>query len=151
MTDQIDVELIPLDPRLKLAYATQGSAGVDLPAMIDAPLTISPGQRIKIGGGFKIHIRPRPGQRAMAVIAPRSGLGSRGLVVGNTIGVIDEDYQGEVGLTLFNSGQEPITIQPGDRILQMLFVPVLQASFRVVDAFSSSTERGEGGFGHTGT
>lgn len=150
MSDQIDVELIPLDSRLKLAYATPGSAGVDLPAMIDEPLTISPNERVRIGGGFKIHIKPRPGQKAMAVIAPRSGLGSRGLVVGNTIGVIDEDYQGEVGLVLFNSGQEPITIQPGDRIFQMLFVPVLQASFQVVDSFSASTERGEGGFGHSG-
>lgn len=151
MTNKVNVELIPLDPRLKLAYATQGSAGVDLPAMIHEPLTIHPGERVKIGGGFKIHIRPHPGQRVMAVIAPRSGLGSKGLVVGNTIGVIDEDYQGEVGLTLFNSGKDAITIQPADRILQMLFVPVLQASFQVVESFSSSTERGEGGFGHTGT
>lgn len=150
MSPEIDVEIIALDPRLSLAYATPDSAGVDLPAMIDEPLTLEPGERRKIGGGFKIHAQVSPGHRVMAMVAPRSGLGSRGLVIGNTIGIIDQDYQGEVGLTLFNSGKEPITIMPQERIMQMVFLPVLRANFRTVSEFSHTTERGEGGFGHTG-
>ena len=150
MDSVVDVDLIALDPRLKLGYATEDSAGVDLPAMIDEPLTLKPGERRKVGGGFKIHARVKSGQRVVAVVAPRSGLGSRGLVIGNTIGIIDQDYQGEVGLTLFNSGKEDITISPGDRIMQMVFLPVLRANFRMVSEFSSDTRRGEGGFGSTG-
>jgi dUTP pyrophosphatase len=147
----LTVDLLPTDTRLALTYATEHSAGVDLPAMIQEPLTLQPGERRKIGGGFKMHIRLGEGQLAAAIVAPRSGLGSKGLVIGNTIGLIDADYQGEVGLTLFNSGNEAITIAPGDRIMQMFFIPVLRAQFRVVDAFEETTARGEGGFGHTGT
>lgn len=150
MNSVVDVDLIALDPRLKLGYATEDSAGVDLPAMIDESITLKPGERRKIGGGFRIHARVEPGQRVMAMVAPRSGLGSRGLVIGNTIGIIDQDYQGEVGLTLFNSGSEDITINPGDRIMQMVFLPVLRANFRMVSGFSAATGRGEGGFGSTG-
>lgn len=150
MTSRLRVEIIPTDPRLSLRYATEHSAAVDLPAMIDEPLTLEPGQRKKIGAGFRMHIQLPPGQVVTAIIAPRSGLGSKGLVIGNTIGIIDADYQGEVGLVLFNSGDEPLTIAPGERIMQMLFVPVFQASFEIVEAFSSITARGEGGFGSTG-
>ena len=146
----LNVDLLSLDPRLQLAYATAQSAAVDLPAMIDEPFTLAPGERRKIGGGFKMHIQLPDNQLAAAVVVPRSGLGSRGLVVGNTLGLIDADYQGELGLTLFNSGSEPITISPGDRILQMFFIPVLRANFVSVTSFSSTTERGEGGFGSTG-
>lgn len=150
MKPHIEVELIPLDARLVLDYATEQSAAVDLPAMIDEPLTIAPGERKKIGGGFKMHIQLGEGQLAAAIVAPRSGLGSRGLVIGNTIGLIDADYQGELGLTLFNSGSEPITIEPGDRIMQMFFIPVLRAHFTEVKRFKQTTRRGEGGFGSTG-
>lgn len=151
MKTHLDVELIPLDPRLVLNYATEQSAAVDLPAMIDEPLTLMPGERKKIGGGFKMHIKLGEGQLAAAIVAPRSGLGSKGLVVGNTIGLIDADYQGEVGLTLFNSGNEPITINPGERVLQMFFMPVFRAQFSIVERFTEKTARGEGGFGSTGT
>lgn len=150
MTHLLSVDLLPLDERLRLSYATDQAAGVDLPAMINEPLTLAPGERRKIGGGFKMHIRLGEGQRAAAIVAPRSGLGSRGLVIGNTIGLIDADYQGELGLTLFNNGPDPITIEPGDRIMQMFFIPVLRAQFRVVDSFEEATARGEGGFGSTG-
>lgn len=150
MKTHLDIDLLPLDARLALNYATEHSAAVDLPAMIDEPLTLAPGERRKIGGGFKMHIKLGQGQLAAAIVAPRSGLGSRGLVVGNTIGLIDADYQGEVGLTLFNSGSEPITINPEDRIMQMFFIPVLRAQFNKVEEFSETTQRGEGGFGSTG-
>ena len=150
MTHQLSVDLLPLDERLALSYATDQAAGVDLPAMIESPLTLAPGERMKIGGGFKMHIRLGEGQLAAAIVAPRSGLGSRGLVIGNTIGLIDADYQGEVGLMLFNSGKEPITIEPGDRIMQMFFIPVLRANFKTVTTFEETTGRGEGGFGSTG-
>ena len=146
----LHVDLLTLDPRLKLTYATAQSAAVDLPAMIDEPLTLQPGERRKIGGRFKMHIQLPDNQLAAAVIVPRSGLGARGLVVANTLGLIDADYQGELGLTLFNSGSDPITIEPGDRVLQMFFIPVLRANFVEVTEFASATERGEGGFGSTG-
>lgn len=146
----LQVELLSTDSRLKLAYATDQSAGVDLPAMIDEPLTLQPGERKKIGGGFKMHIQLEPGQCAAAIVAPRSGLGSRGLIISNTIGLIDADYQGELGLVLFNNGDEPITIEPCDRIMQMFFIPVLRAQFKPVTEFSAVTGRGEGGFGSTG-
>lgn len=146
----LQVELLSTDSRLKLAYATDQSAGVDLPAMIDEPLTLQPGERKKIGGGFKMHIQLESGQCAAAIVAPRSGLGSRGLIISNTIGLIDADYQGELGLVLFNNGDEPITIEPCDRIMQMFFIPVLRANFIPVTEFSTKTGRGEGGFGHTG-
>lgn len=146
----LQVELLSTDPRLKLAYATAEAAAVDLPAMIEQPLTLQPGERIKIGAGFKMHLQVPEGQCAAAIIAPRSGLGSKGLVISNTIGLIDADYQGELGLTLFNNGAEPITIAPEDRIMQMFFIPVLRAKFVHVVAFSKTTERGEGGFGSTG-
>ena len=147
----LHVDLLSLDPRLNLHYASAHAAGVDLPAMIETPLTLQPGERCKIGAGFKMHIRLPEGTLAAAVVLPRSGLGAAGLVIGNTVGLIDADYQGELGLVLFNSGLAPITIQPGDRIMQMVFLPVLRAQFRMVETFEQATDRAEGGFGSTGS
>ena len=126
---------------------TPGSAGVDLRACLDEPVTLAPGETILIGTGIAIHLED-PGFCAM--ILPRSGLGHRGLVLGNLVGLIDSDYQGELKISTWNRGQEPQTIEPGDRIAQMVITPVTQPTFIEVDDFESSS-RGEGGFGHTGT
>lgn len=126
---------------------TPGSAGVDLRACLDEPVTLAPGETILIGTGIAIHLED-PGFCAM--ILPRSGLGHRGLVLGNLVGLIDSDYQGELKISTWNRGQEPQTIEPGDRIAQMVITPVIQPTFIEVDDFESSS-RGEGGFGHTGT
>ena len=126
---------------------TPGSAGVDLRACLDEPVTLAPDETILIGTGIAIHLED-PGFCAM--ILPRSGLGHRGLVLGNLVGLIDSDYQGELKISTWNRGQEPQTIEPGDRIAQMVITPVIQPTFIEVDDFESSS-RGEGGFGHTGT
>jgi len=141
-----------LDPRVGTNWpipevGTPGSAGVDLRACLDEPVTLAPGETILIGTGIAIHLED-PGFCAM--ILPRSGLGHRGLVLGNLIGLIDSDYQGELKISIWNRGQEPQTIEPGDRIAQMVITPVIQPTFIEVDDFESSS-RGEGGFGHTGT
>jgi len=141
-----------LDPRVGTNWpipevGTPGSAGVDLRACLDDPVTLAPGETILIGTGIAIHLED-PGFCAM--ILPRSGLGHRGLVLGNLIGLIDSDYQGELKISTWNRGQEPQTIEPGDRIAQMVITPVIQPTFIEVDDFESSS-RGEGGFGHTGT
>ena len=141
-----------LDPRVGTNWpipevGTAGSAGVDLRACLDEPVTLAPGETILIGTGIAIHLED-PGFCAM--ILPRSGLGHRGLVLGNLIGLIDSDYQGELKISTWNRGQEPQTIEPGDRIAQMVITPVIQPTFIEVDDFESSS-RGEGGFGHTGT
>ena len=141
-----------LDPRVGTNWpipevGTPGSAGVDLRACLDEPVTLAPGETILIGTGIAIHLED-PGFCAM--ILPRSGLGHRGLVLGNLIGLIDSDYQGELKISTWNRGQEPQTIEPGDRIAQMVITPVIQPTFIEVDDFKSSS-RGEGGFGHTGT
>lgn len=148
-----EVELKILDPRLGNefplpAYATPGSAGMDLRAMLDAPLALAPGDSALVPSGIAIHI----GDPALcAVVLPRSGLGHRhGLVLGNLVGLIDADYQGPLMISCWNRGNGPFTIAPGDRIAQLVFMPVAQVGFRVVQAFEAST-RGEGGFGHTGT
>jgi dUTP pyrophosphatase len=139
-----------LDPRLAgnlPAYATGGSAGLDLRACIDAPLTLAPGQTLMISTGMAIHIAD-PGYAAM--ILPRSGLGSKsGIVLGNLVGLIDSDYQGPLMCAMWNRGQADFTLQPMDRIAQMIIVPVLQVGFDVVEEFTAS-ERGAGGFGSTG-
>ena len=144
----IDVRV--LDPRLASelpAYATPGSAGLDLRACVDAPLLIEPGQTVLIPTGLAIHIGD-PGLAAM--ILPRSGLGHKhGIVLGNLVGLIDSDYQGPLMVSCWNRGSAPFTVQPLDRIAQLVIVPVVQASFRVVSAFGAS-DRGEGGFGSTG-
>ena len=141
-----------LDPRVGTNWpipevGTPGSAGVDLRACLDEPVILAPGETILIGTGIAIHLED-PGFCAM--ILPRSGLGHRGLVLGNLVGLIDSDYQGELKISTWNRGQEPQTIEPGDRIAQMVITPVIQPIFIEVDDFESSS-RGEGGFGHTGT
>ena len=141
-----------LDPRVGTNWpipevGTPGSAGVDLRACLDEPVTLAPGETILIGTGIAIHLED-PGFCAM--ILPGSGRGHRGLVLGNLVGLIDSDYQGELKISTWNRGQEPQTIEPGDRIAQMVITPVIQPTFIEVDDFESSS-RGEGGFGHTGT
>lgn len=147
-----EIELKVLDPRVGEAFplpehATDGAAGVDLRACLDTPLTLHPGETRLIGTGIAIHI----GDKGLAaVLLPRSGLGHKhGIVLGNLVGLIDSDYQGEVMVSCWNRGEDTFTIQPGERIAQMVFVPVVQARFRVVGEFESS-ERGGGGFGSSG-
>ncbi|MEW6023955.1 MAG: dUTP diphosphatase [Pseudomonadota bacterium] len=144
----IDVKI--LDPRMKEllpAYATPGSAGLDLRACIDAPLVIEPGQTVLIPTGLAIHVAD-PGYAAM--ILPRSGLGHKnGIVLGNLVGLIDSDYQGQLMVSTWNRGHASFTLQPLDRLAQLVIVPVLQVGFNVVEEFASS-ERGAGGFGSTG-
>lgn len=129
-------------------YATTGSAGLDLRACIDSALEISPGHTELIPTGMAIHIAD-PGYAAM--ILPRSGLGHKhGIVLGNLVGLIDSDYQGQLFISCWNRGQALFTIQPGERIAQLVIVPVVQAQFEVVNDFTNS-DRAAGGFGHTGT
>ena len=144
------IDLKVLDPRMAEclpAYATAGSAGLDLRACTEGPLVIEPGQAMLIPTGIAIHIAD-PGLAAM--ILPRSGLGHKhGIVLGNLVGLIDSDYQGPLMVSCWNRGQTAFTVQPMDRIAQLVIVPVVQARFRQVQDFGAS-ERGEGGFGSTG-
>jgi dUTP pyrophosphatase len=144
----IDVKV--LDPRMAEqlpTYATAGSAGLDLRACLEAPLVLEPGQSQLIPTGISIHIGD-PGLAAM--ILPRSGLGHKhGIVLGNLVGLIDSDYQGPLMVSCWNRGQAAFTVQPMERIAQLVIVPVVQASFRVVEEFGAS-DRGQGGFGSTG-
>ncbi|GAB3790953.1 dUTP diphosphatase [Dyella agri] len=148
----LDVELKILDPRLGDSIplpepATTGSAGMDLRAALDAPLTLAPGDSALVPSGIAIHIGD-PGW--CALIVPRSGLGHKqGLVMGNLVGVIDADYQGPLMISCWNRGREPVTIGVGDRIAQLLLVPVAQARLNIVAEFAPSA-RGGGGFGSTG-
>lgn len=147
------IELKILDSRIGSefplpAYATLGSAGMDLRAMIDTTMTIAPGETQLIPTGIAIHVAD-PG--LAAVILPRSGLGHKhGIVLGNLVGLIDSDYQGPLMVSCWNRGDTPFTLEMGDRLAQLVFVPVVQAQFKLVDEFDSS-DRGEGGFGHSGT
>ena len=128
-------------------YATEGSAGLDLCACIDETLTINPGDTILISAGFAIHIADKS---FAAMLLPRSGLGHKfGIVLGNLTGLIDSDYQGEIFVSCWNRGNTLFKINPGDRIAQMIIVPVAQPDFEFVDSFNE-TIRGSGGFGHTG-
>lgn len=128
-------------------YATAGSAGMDLRACIDTPLTIEPGQTHLIPTGVSIYIED-PGLCAM--LLPRSGLGHKhGIVLGNLVGLIDPDYQGQLFVSCWNRGNKPFTVELGERIAQMVIVPVVRAHFEIVDDFTESL-RGTGGFGHTG-
>ena len=146
------VQLRTLDPRLGREiplpeYATEGSAGLDLRACLDGPTSVAPGETLLVSTGLAIHLAD-PGYAA--VIVPRSGLGHRhGIVLGNLVGLIDSDYQGEILISCWNRGHEPYVVEPGERIAQLVVVPVARARFELVDAFSE-TERGSGGFGHTG-
>ena len=142
-----------LDPRVGQEfplphYATPGSAGLDLRACLDAPLTIAPGETHLIPTGIAIHLDD---PRLAAVLLPRSGLGHKhGIVLGNLVGLIDSDYQGELMVSTWNRGSTAFTLNPLERIAQLVIVPVVQARFEVVDDFEAS-ERGAGGFGSTGT
>jgi dUTP pyrophosphatase len=129
------------------SYATQGSAGLDLRAMLKEPLYIQPGETVLIPTGLAIHIAD-PGLAAL--ILPRSGLGHKhGIVLGNLVGLIDSDYQGELMVSCWNRSPSAFTLEVGERLAQLVLVPVVQARFELVDEFGSSS-RGEGGFGHTG-
>ena len=128
-------------------YATDGAAGLDMRACVDEPLEVNPGDTHLIPTGIAIHIGD-PG--LAAVLLPRSGLGHKhGIVLGNLVGLIDSDYQGQVFVSCWNRGDEAFTVNPGERIAQMVFVPVVRTQFEVVESFNASS-RGEGGFGHSG-
>ena len=150
MKKTIDLKII--DPRIGddfnlPEYQTDGSAGVDLQACIDQTVSIQPGDTELIPSGIAIHIKD---PSLAAVLLPRSGLGhKKGLVLGNLVGLIDSDYQGQVFISCWNRGSNQIDIEPGMRIAQMVFLPVEQVNFNVVEDFNES-ERGSGGFGHTG-
>ncbi|MES2000138.1 MAG: dUTP diphosphatase [Pseudomonadota bacterium] len=148
MSRQIDIKL--LDARLRdflPGYATPGAAGIDLRACIDAPISLAPGQTELVPAGMAIHIGAPD---LAAVILPRSGLGHKhGIVLGNLVGLIDSDYQGQLFISVWNRGQETFVINPLERIAQLVMVPVVQVGFNIVDDFAASA-RGEGGFGSTG-
>ena len=146
---RIDVRV--LDPRLHNTppqYSTQGAAGLDLRACIDAPLELRPGDTALVPSGIAIHLTDAG---LAALVLPRSGLGHKhGIVLGNLVGLIDSDYQGPLMVSAWNRSQVPVTIEPMERIAQLLILPVAHADFKVVSDFTPS-ERGEGGFGSTGT
>lgn len=150
MMKKIDVKI--LDSRIGSTYplptyATEGSAGLDLRACLDEAVILAPGETKLIPTGIAIHIAD---PSLAAVILPRSGLGHKhGVVLGNLVGLIDSDYQGQLMVSTWNRGQDTFTIEPGERIAQMVFVPVVQAEFNIVEDFDA-TERGAGGFGHSG-
>ncbi|EOI6841003.1 dUTP diphosphatase [Salmonella enterica] len=150
MMKKIDVKI--LDPRVGQqfplpTYATSGSAGLDLRACLDDAVELAPGATTLVPTGLAIHIAD---PSLAAVMLPRSGLGHKhGIVLGNLVGLIDSDYQGQLMVSIWNRGQDSFTIEPGERIAQIVFVPVVQAEFNLVEAFDA-TERGEGGFGHSG-
>jgi len=145
---QMNVKI--LDDRIRdqlPSYATSGSAGLDIRACIDAPITLQPGETKLIPSGMAIHLGD-PG--LAAVLIPRSGLGHKhGVVLGNLVGLIDSDYQGQVGVSLWNRGNDPFVVNPMERIAQMVIVPVVQVKLNVVESFGESA-RGAGGFGSTG-
>lgn len=146
------IEIKLLDPRFGdewelPAYATAASAGMDLRAALEAPLVLGPGDTALVPSGLSIHLGD---PNLCAVVLPRSGLGHRhGIVLGNGTGLIDADYQGPLLISVWNRSQEAFTVQPGDRIAQLVVLPVTRVSLQVVDTFAESA-RGEGGFGHTG-
>lgn len=148
----LNVDFKILDGRLGTefplpSYATEGSAGLDLRAMIDADVVIKAGESMFVKTGMAIYLKD---PRYAAMVLPRSGLGVKhGIVLGNLVGLIDADYQGELMVCLWNRSQEDFTLKVGERMAQMIIVPVIQAAFNQVESFEA-TERGEGGFGHTG-
>jgi dUTP pyrophosphatase len=148
------VDVVVLDARIGTtfplpAYATDGSAGLDLRACLDAPLEINPGETHLIRTGLAIHIAD---PAFAGLVLPRSGLGHKhGIVLGNLVGLIDSDYQGELMVSCWNRGHQAFTVQPGERIAQYVLVPVVQAEFRLVESFeASASARGAGGFGSSG-
>ncbi|WP_258868051.1 dUTP diphosphatase [Alkalilimnicola ehrlichii] len=146
------IQLKILDSRLERdfplpSYATDGSAGLDLRACLDAPLTLAPGKTELIPTGIAVHMDDTG---LAAMILPRSGLGHKhGIVLGNLVGLIDSDYQGQIFVSCWNRSETAFTVEPGERIAQLVFVPVVRADFELVDEFAPST-RGDGGFGHSG-
>lgn len=152
LIEDCKIQVKILDPRIGSnfplpQYATSGSAGMDLRACLEQPLVIEPGQTHLIPTGMAIHIGD---PQLAAVILPRSGLGHKhGIVLGNLVGLIDSDYQGQLFVSCWNRGQQPFTVEVGERIAQLVFVPVVQAQFEVVSDFNLS-DRGDGGFGHSG-
>ena len=147
----MEIEVKILDPRMAdrlPAYATPGSAGLDLRACIDAPVVLAPGEARLLSTGLAIHVAD---PNLAAMILPRSGLGHKnGIVLGNGTGLIDSDYQGPLMVSAWNRSAEAFTIQPLDRIAQLVIVPVLQATFEVVESFDGTSARASGGFGSTG-
>lgn len=147
---KIDIKI--LDPRVGNefplpSYATPGSAGLDLRACLDEKVTLVAGSTTLIPTGLAIHVAD---PQLAAVILPRSGLGHKhGIVLGNLVGLIDSDYQGQLMVSVWNRGEQNFVVEPGDRIAQLVFVPVVQAEFNIVEEFTQ-TDRGEGGFGHSG-
>lgn len=145
------IDLKVLDPRindLMPAYGTPGSAGLDLRACLDEATVIAPGETILVPTGLSIHIK-NPGYAAM--ILPRSGMGHKnGIVLGNLVGLIDSDYQGPLMVSTWNRGQKPFTLEPLERLAQLVIMPVVQARFNLVEAFDETTQRASGGFGSTG-
>ena len=152
MTHQQRVQLRILDPRIGTEYplpqyATEGSAGVDLRAMLDAAIELKPGETQLIPSGIAVYLAD---PNYAAIVLPRSGLGHKhGIVLGNLVGLIDSDYQGQLFVSCWNRGQTAFTINPGERIAQLVVVPVAQVQFEVVNEFVA-TQRGEGGFGSSG-
>ncbi|QLK88109.1 dUTP diphosphatase [Arsenophonus endosymbiont of Aphis craccivora] len=150
MKKKIDIKI--LDPRVGNkfplpTYATEGSAGLDLRACLDQAIQLEPGQTELLPIGLAVHIAD---QQLAAVILPRSGLGHKhGVVLGNLVGLIDSDYQGELKVSVWNRGDTSVTIEPGERIAQMVFLPIVQVEFDLVQDFET-TKRGSGGFGHSG-
>tara|TARA_A100001037_G_C15014369_1_gene573257 strand:+ start:590 stop:1045 length:456 start_codon:yes stop_codon:yes gene_type:complete len=146
------IQLKLLDKRLGAefpmpSYATDGSAGIDMRACVEQSLVLDPGTTVLIPTGIALHIAD---PTLAAVLLPRSGLGHKhGIVLGNLVGLIDSDYQGQVFVSCWNRGNDSFTIEPGDRIAQLVFMPVVQAAFELVETFED-TERGDGGFGHSG-
>ncbi|MBS36896.1 MAG: dUTP diphosphatase [Thiotrichales bacterium] len=146
------IQLKLLDKRLGAefpmpSYATDGSAGIDMRACVEQSLVLDPGTTVLIPTGIALHIAD---PTLAAVLLPRSGLGHKhGIVLGNLVGLIDSDYQGQVFVSCWNRGNDSFTIEPGDRIAQLVFMPVVQAAFELVETFKD-TERGDGGFGHSG-
>lgn len=150
MIKKIDLKILDnrIGTRFPLpAYATPGSAGLDLRACIDEPIVLAPGETTLVTTGLAVHIAD---SSLAAVVLPRSGLGHKhGIVLGNLVGLIDSDYQGPLMVSVWNRGQQIFTIEPGERLAQMVFVPIAQVEFNLVDDFTASS-RGEGGFGHSG-
>lgn len=146
------IQIKKLDPRIGKEfslpeYATVGSAGLDLRACMDKPIQLAPSETQLIPTGIAIHIAD---PNLAAMVLPRSGLGHKhGIVLGNLVGLIDSDYQGELMISIWNRGNDHFSINPGERIAQLVFVPVVQVNFQLVDEFAAS-DRGDGGFGHTG-